>query len=122
MLGVASDEVVEDMLGERRLIGLRDSAGRLRFPRFQALDGRPLEPLVAAFWEIADGAISEWTAASWCAAPSDALDGMPPAQWVRDARDPVFLQRVDGRTLPASRSEATALQDRPPASRMNDHG
>src|SRR4051794_19574361 len=84
LVGVASDELIEAMLRARRLIGLRDSAGRLHFPRLQAPDRRLLEPLIAAYWVVADAAISDWTAASWCAAPDDALDGLSPAQWARD--------------------------------------
>jgi hypothetical protein len=66
----------------------------LRRPRLQFLDGRPLEPLVAANWTVADGAVDEWTTASWCVAPDEALDGRAPAQWALERGDPARLARV----------------------------
>lgn len=73
---------------------MRDSAGRRRFPAFQFQDGRPLEPLVAAFWTVAEGAEGDWTAASWCVSPDEALGGRSPARWARDGGDRDRLTRV----------------------------
>ena len=39
-------------------------------------------------------AISDWTAASWCVAADDALDGRSPLAWAREHRDPERLARV----------------------------
>lgn len=94
LLGDVSRQRVDELLRARRLIGLRDNAGRRRFPAFQFRDGRPLEPLVAAYWTLADGALSDWTAASWCVAPDEALDGRSPVQWARDQGDAARLARV----------------------------
>ncbi len=96
LLGDVSRQRVDELLRARRLIGLRDHAGRRRFPTFQFLDGRPLEPLVAAYWTVADGAVSDWTAASWCVSPDEALEGRSPARWAREGRDPDRLARVAG--------------------------
>jgi hypothetical protein len=94
LLDDVSRQRVDELLRARRLIGLRDSAGRRKFPSFQFSDGRPVEPLVAAFWTVADGAIDDWTAASWCVSADGALDGRTPAQWALEGRDPARLARV----------------------------
>jgi hypothetical protein len=94
LLGHVSRQRVDELLRARRLIGLRDSAGRRRFPGFQFHDGRPLEPLVAAYWTVADGAIDHWSAASWCVSPDDALEGHSPAQWALEGRDQARLARI----------------------------
>jgi hypothetical protein len=94
LLDDVSRQRVDELLRARRLIGLRDSAGRRKFPSFQFSDGRPVEPLVAAFWTVADGAIDDWTAASWCVSADEALDGRTPAQWALEGRDPARLARV----------------------------
>jgi hypothetical protein len=94
LLGAVSRQRVAELLRGRRLIGLRDSGGRRRFPGFQFADGRPVESLIAAFWAVADGAVDEWTAAAWCVAPDAALDGRSPAQWAVLGGDPDRLARV----------------------------
>ena len=94
LLGDVSRQRVDELLRAHRLIGLRDRAGRRRFPGFQFVDGRPLQPLVDAFRVIAREAADDWTAASWCVAPDEALDGRSPAQWTREGRDPARLARV----------------------------
>jgi hypothetical protein len=94
LLGDVSRQRVDELLRAHRLIGLRDRAGRRRFPAFQFVDGRPLQPLVDAFRVIAREAADDWTAASWCVAPDEALDGRSPAQWTREGRDPARLARV----------------------------
>jgi hypothetical protein len=94
LLGDVSRQRVDELLRARRLIGLRDSAGRRRFPSFQFHAGRPLEPLVGAYWTVADGALDDWTAASWCVSPDEALDGRTPAQWALEGRDPARLARI----------------------------
>lgn len=85
LLGV-SRQRVDELLRGRRLIGLLDTAGRRQFPAFQFHDGRPLEFLVAAYWTLADATVDEWTAASWCVSPDDALEGLSPSQWARQGR------------------------------------
>lgn len=77
-----------------RLIELRDRAGRRHIPAFQFADGRPLQPLVDAFWTIAGAAVDDWTAAYWCLAADDALDGRSPVRWAREGGDPARLTRV----------------------------
>jgi hypothetical protein len=94
MLGGVSRQRVDELLRSHRLIGLADSGGRRRFPAFQFADGRPLAPLIDAFWILADDAVEGWTAASWSVAADDALDGITPAQWAREGRDSERLRRV----------------------------
>jgi hypothetical protein len=95
LLGHVSRQRVDELLRDRRLIGLRDSSGRRRFPIFQFRDdGRPLSELISVFWTVASATASDWTAASWCVAPDDALDHRSPVQWAREARDPERLVSV----------------------------
>jgi hypothetical protein len=94
LLDGVSRQRVDELLRARRLIGLRDSGGRRKFPSFQFVDGRPLEPLIAAYWIVSDGAVDDWTAASWCVSPDEALDGRTPAQWAREGGDPDRLARI----------------------------
>jgi hypothetical protein len=94
LLGGVSRQRVDELLKSHRLIGLRDSGGRWRFPAFQFLDGRLLEPLISAFWAVTAGAISDWTAASWCVAPDEALQRRTPLDWARGGDDPERLLTV----------------------------
>ncbi len=94
LLGV-SRQRVDELLRSKRLIALLDSAGHRQYPAFQFHDGRPLQSLIAAFWTLADAAISPWTAASWCiASDDDALEGLSPVAWAHDGRDDADLARV----------------------------
>ena len=104
LLGDVSRQRVDELLRNRRLIGLLDQGGRRRFPAFQFHDGRAQQPLVAAFWTIADAAASPWTAASWCVSDDDQLDGLSPVRWVRERRD---LERL---ALVARRDAARLAQ------------
>lgn len=94
LLGDVSRQRIDELLRGHRLIGLRDNAGRRRFPTFQFHDGRPLESLVAAFWVVAGTAASDWTAASWCVSVDAALEARSPAQWAREGRAADRLARV----------------------------
>jgi len=93
LLGV-SRQRVDELLRSQRLVALSDSAGHRRYPTFQFQDGRPLPSLVAAFWTLAAAAVSPWSAASWCTAPDDALEGLSPVVWARGERDAAHLARV----------------------------
>jgi hypothetical protein len=93
LLGV-SRQRVDSLLRARRLIGLRDNAGRRRFPAFQFLDARPLSDLINAYWTVAASTVSDWTAAAWCTAPDEALGDLSPLQWARERRDSERLATV----------------------------
>jgi hypothetical protein len=97
LLGDVSRQRVDELLRSKRLIGLLDQGGRRRFPTFQFHDGRPQEPLVDAFWTIADASVSPWTAASWCVSDDDALEGYSPVRWVRERRDAERLALIASR-------------------------
>jgi hypothetical protein len=94
LLGDVSRQRVDELLRSRRLIGLRDKAGRRRFPLFQFQDGQPIGSLVAAYWTLTDGAASEWTAGAWCVATDPALGELSPVQWARAHKDPERLLAV----------------------------
>jgi hypothetical protein len=93
LLGV-SRQRVDELLRSNRLIALSDRAGHRRYPAFQFHDGQPMPPLIAAFWTLADAAVSPWTAASWCTSADEALDGLSPVKWARRRRDAATLARV----------------------------
>lgn len=92
LLGV-SRQRVNELLRQHRLIALTDSASRSRFPAFQFGERGPLAVLIGVFWAVA-ASVNEWTAAAWCVAPDEALDGLSPLEWVRQGRDPQRLDRV----------------------------
>jgi hypothetical protein len=94
LLGGVSRQRIGELLQSQRLIGLRDGDGRRRFPAFQFVDGQPVEPIISAFWVVAEGTVSEWTAGAWCVAPDEGLDGETPAAWARAGGDPERLLRV----------------------------
>jgi hypothetical protein len=94
LLGDVSRQRVDELLRARRLIGLRDRAGRRQFPLFQFADGQPIEVLIAAYWTLAESAANDWTAASWCVAPDPALHGNSPVQWAKARKDPERLLTV----------------------------
>lgn len=94
LLGGISRQRVDERLREQALIGLRDNAGRLQFPSFQFVDGRPVASMVEAFWIVADGAGDGWVAASWCVTTDEALGGVSPVAWVRHGGDPERLATV----------------------------
>lgn len=102
LLGGVSRQRVDELLRGHRLIGLREQSGRWRYPLFAFDDGRPIEPLIAAFWIVADAAASGWTAASWCVTPDPALNGRSALDWARAGDDPerlLALARQDARRL-----------------------
>jgi hypothetical protein len=89
-----SEEHVAGTLDQQRLIALRDRDGRLLFPAFQFHRGEPLGALIDAFWIVASAPVDAWTAASWCVADDDALDGASPVAWARAGRDAERLLRI----------------------------
>lgn len=93
LLGGVSRQRVAELLRAKRLIGLRERSGRRRYPLFQFADGRPLEPLVAAFYTVAEG-IDEWSAASWCVRPDPALEGQSAVQWAKAGKRAERLAEV----------------------------
>jgi hypothetical protein len=95
LLGGVSRQRVNELLRAKRLIGLHDRSGRLRFPAFKFRDGRPLGPIVNAYWTLLDeGSLDEWSAASWCVSRDDALRGRSPAQWAHEGLDSSRLAEV----------------------------
>lgn len=94
LLGGVSRQRVDELLRGRRLIGLRERSGRRRYPLFQFDEGASLAPLVAAFWIVAEGTVSEWTAASWCVRSDPALDDGSPVAWIRAGKDPERVLRI----------------------------
>lgn len=94
LLGGVSRQRVDELRRSKRLIGLRERSGRRRYPLFQFDNGRVLQPLVRAFWIVAEGAASDWTAASWCVHRERGLDDLSPAQWARAGRDAERLARI----------------------------
>lgn len=66
-----------------------------RYPAFQFQDGRVSAPLARAHWMLVnEGGVSPWTAASWASSGHPELEGLSPAQWTGDGRDPETLAEV----------------------------
>ena len=55
-----------------------------------------------AFWIVAEGAASDWTAASWCMHQDPALGDRPTVEWLRAGNDPE-------RVLTIARQDAARL-------------
>lgn len=90
-----SRQRVDELLRSKRLIALSDSAGHRRYPAFQFHDGQPLQPLVTAFWTVADASVDPWTAVAWCVATDDgALQGLSPVAWAHAGRKDADLTRA----------------------------
>lgn len=94
LLGGVSRQRVDELVRGRRVISLQERSGRRRYPLFQFEDGHPLEPIVTAFWIVAGGAASDWTAASWCVRTDPALGNRSPVDWVRAGRDPERVLQI----------------------------
>lgn len=93
LLGGVSRQRVDELVRNRRLIGLREQSGRRRYPVFQFDDGRPVGVLVQAFYTVNEG-LDEWSAASWCVHSDPTLDGMSPVEWLKAGKDPDRLARI----------------------------
>lgn len=79
LLGGVSKQRINELLRQRRLIGMQTSNARWQFPAFQFGDGRlPVPKLAEAFWQLSTRAIDPWSAAAWCVSPNSALDGRTP--------------------------------------------
>jgi len=98
LLGGVMRQRVDELLRQRRLIGVQSANGRRHFPAFQFGDGRlPTAPLVDAFWNLADEPLDPWSAASWCVTQHDQLDGTSPLEWVGTGGDTDRLGLAAGR-------------------------
>lgn len=93
LLHGVSRQWVSELVRDHRLITLSPRSGRIAFPAFQFDEGQPLTALIEAFWTIAAEA-SPWTAASWCVAPDDALDGRSPVEVARSGEGRERLVRI----------------------------
>jgi hypothetical protein len=93
LLGGVSRQRVDELMRAKRLIGLRQRSGRRRYPLFQFDDGRPVTPIVQAFYTVNEG-LDDWSAASWCVHPDRGLDGTSPLQWAKAGKDRERLARV----------------------------
>jgi hypothetical protein len=102
LLGGVTRQRVSELAREHRLIALREGSGRTQFPAMQFRDGEPLQPLVQAFWIVADAPVDPWTAASWSVSSHDGLEDLSPAQWARgdhDADQLLLVARRDAARL-----------------------
>lgn len=73
--------------------------GGLVYPAWQFLDsGATIPSLSEALATLAQGTDDAWMIALWMQAPSEALDGVRPSQWLRNGGDPQRVLTMAGQT------------------------
>lgn len=99
LLGGVSRQRLDQLVKSGKVIVLEERSGSRRYPAWQFdVAGRPLAALVAAHGVLVrEGALSPWTAASWCVHGHPELGGSSPRAWTRDAGDPERLASVASR-------------------------
>jgi hypothetical protein len=98
LLGGISRQRLDQLVKAHRLIALEERSGSRRFPAWQFADGRPLDVLAAAHRKLVEeGAVSGWTAASWCVGEHPELGDQTPRAWAASGGDPERLLLVASR-------------------------
>jgi hypothetical protein len=76
----------------RDLLPLRTGSGRVVYPTFQFVDGRPVGGLGDVLTALPEQLVSRWTVASWLVTPQADLDGERPIDVLADGYpQPVVL-------------------------------
>lgn len=93
LLGVRTRQAVSDHAKRGRILALRDSRGRVRYPAFQfGPDGRPFGGVHRILRLFREAGVGEWTVGSWFRTRQRELDGWTPAAWLMDERPSEALE------------------------------
>jgi hypothetical protein len=89
LLGVGSRQAVHDRVRRRRILALPTEERDLAYPAFQFNEqGQPHAAIGRVLEAFAGAKLSPHTVASWFLTPQAALEGLTPAAWMAQARDP----------------------------------
>lgn len=89
LLGVRTRQAVSELVRRKRLLAVRGQGGRLLFPTFQfARSGRPFPEMPDILTIFEPAHLDPYTIAGWFTTGQGLLEGMTPADWLRQSRDP----------------------------------
>jgi hypothetical protein len=88
LLGLQSRQAVHDLAKRGRLLALATQSGRSMFPAFQfdLEHGRTYSAVPPAIRHFKEAHVDPYTAASWFCEPQPLLEGLTPAEWLRERR------------------------------------
>jgi hypothetical protein len=93
VLARGDDPISRQAVAKRRdLLALRTGSGRVVYPIFQFIDGRPVEGLGEVLKALPDHVVSRWTVASWLLTPQRDLDGARPIDALADGSPHVVVR------------------------------
>jgi hypothetical protein len=104
LLGLKSQEAVLDLAKSGRLLALATQSGRPLFPalQFDLELGRAYPAVPPAIGHFKEAKVDPYTVASWFCEPQPVLEGLTPAEWLRE-------RRADRPLIEAARRSATPL-------------
>lgn len=104
LLGLRSRQGVHDLAKRGRLLALSTQGGRPMYPAFQfdLEQGRSYSAVPPVLRHFKDAAVDPYTAASWFCEPQSLLDGLTPAEWLRE-------RKADRLLIEAARRSAAPL-------------
>jgi hypothetical protein len=104
LLGLKSRQAVHDLTKRGRLLALATQSGRPLFPAFQfdLEQGRAYAAVPPAIGHFSEARVDPYTAASWFCEPQAVLEGLTPAEWLRE-------RRADRPLIEAARRSAAPL-------------
>jgi hypothetical protein len=104
LLGLKSRQAAHDLTKRGRLLALATQSGRPLFPAFQfdLEQGRAYAAVPPAIEHFSEARVDPYTAASWFCEPQPVLEGLTPAEWLRE-------RRADRPLIEAARRSAAPL-------------
>jgi hypothetical protein len=104
LLGLKSRQAVHDLAKRGRLLALATQSGRPLYPAFQfdLEQGRAYSALPPAIAIFKEASVDPYTAASWFCEAQPVLEGLAPAEWLRE-------RRADRPLIEAARRSAAPL-------------
>ena len=104
LLGLKSRQAVHDLAKRGRLLELATQSGRPLFPAFQfdLEQGRAYSAVPPGIGHFTEASVDPYTAASWFCEAQQVLEGLTPAEWLRE-------RRADRPLIEAARRSAAPL-------------
>lgn len=93
VLGAPGRPVSKQAVSKRRgLLALRTGSGRVVYPRFQFVGGRPVTGLAEVLAALPKATVSRWTLASWLVSETPELDGERPIDVLAEGQVDVVVK------------------------------